>query len=55
MYMGVLSTWMSVYHVSAWYLQGQIRVWEPLGLKLQTIVSHHVGAENQSNLGFLEK
>lgn len=46
---------MSVYHVSAWHLQGQKRVWDLLGLKLQIVVNHHVGAGTQSNLGSLEK
>lgn len=56
---GILFVFKSVYHVYTWYQQR--RALDPLGLDLQTIVRHSVGARNQtqvfwkskSHIGFL--
>jgi hypothetical protein len=51
--MGVLSAFMSVYHMRAAPTEAW-REWQnPLELELQMVVSHHVGAGNW--LRFLEK
>lgn len=41
---------MSAYHMSAGALGGQKRVWDPLELELQVVMSCRVGAEKQTQV-----
>jgi hypothetical protein len=47
-YMSVLPAYKSVYYLCAWCLWRPEKVSDLLELELQTIVSHHMGARNQT-------
>lgn len=47
MWMDILHTCMSMYHFYAWC---QKRVLDPLGLEVQIIMSHYVGAGNETSV-----
>jgi hypothetical protein len=48
MCMSVLSVYMPINHVYIWYPQSQKSASDPLKLGLHVVLSHHVGAENQT-------
>ena len=48
MYMSVLLLCMAVHHLYACLVPAEARNTHSLGLELQIVVSHHVGAKNQT-------